>query len=134
MRKVFQNKGQVECIFTEEGVSFSGPQQEVNVPYGAIDTINMSLLGILQVTHRAQVFTFAVNRGDRAAMKEMLRYTKEAMSNAPEGELKIIDLSKQADLVASSLPPEEQLKRWKTLFVQGVISKDEFDMKKRQLR
>lgn len=88
----------------------------------------------MQVTHRAQVFTFAVNRGDRAAMKEMLRYTKEAMSNAPEGELKIIDLSKQADLVDSSLPPEEQLKRWKTLFVQGVISKDEFDMKKRQLR
>ena len=134
MRTVFQNKGQVQCVFTEEGVSFAGPQQEVNVPYGAIDSINLSLLGILQVTHRAQVFTFAVNRADRAAVKDMLRYAKDAMRTAPEGELKIIDLSKQADLVDSSLPPEEQLKRWKTLFVQGVISKAEYDMKKRQLR
>ena len=134
MKKVFRDKNQLECIFTEEGISFYGAKQEVSVPYGAIDSINMSLLGILQVTHRAQVFTFTVARGDKAEMKEMIRYAREAMGTAPKEELKIIDRSAQAGLVDSSLPPEEQLKQYKTLFIQGQISKDEYDLKKRQLR
>ena len=134
MKKVFRDKNQLECIFTEEGISFYGAKQEVSVPYGAIDSINMSLLGILQVTHRAQVFTFTVARGDKAEMKEMIRYAREAMGTAPKEELKIIDRSAQAVLVDSSLSPEEQLKHYKTLFIQGQISKDEYDLKKRQLR
>ena len=134
MKQVFRNKDQLECIFTQDGVSFCGTKQEVYLPYGAIDSINMSLLGILQVTHRAQVFTFTVNRADKAAIKEMIRFTREAMKTAPKEELKIMDLSKQTELVDSALSPEEQLKQYKTLFIQGQISKDEYDMKKRQLK
>ena len=133
MKKVFRNKT-MECIFTEDSVCFYSTKNEVGMPYGAIDTINMSLLGILQVTHRAHVFTFAVNRADRAAMKEMLRFTKEAMRNAPKAEPTIVDLSQFSDVIENAQSPEEELKQFKTLFIQGAISKDAYDLKKRQLQ
>lgn len=37
-------------------------------------------------------------------------------------------------LVSEDLPAEEQLRQYKALFIQGVISKEEYDARKRQLK
>ena len=135
MREAFQNKSQVSCTFTEDGVSFGGKEQEVFFPYSCIDTISMSLLGILQVNYRSKVCTFAVDRPDRARVKEMIRYAKEAMKTAPDAEIRTIDLTKgSAGQVDPSLPPEEQLHQYKALFIQGVISKEEYEAHKHRIR
>ena len=136
MKHSFQNKHGVECIFTDEGVTFYGAMQEVFYPFGSIDTINLSLLGVLQVAHRSQVCSFAVERGDRAQVKELVRNAKEAMKTAPKAEVQFVDLTQKSekDVISPKLPPEEQLKQYKAQFIQGIISKEEYDLKKRRLK
>ena len=136
MKQAFKNSSQVECIFTDEGVTFYGAQQQVYMPYGCLDSIKMSLLGVLQATSGKQICSFAVDRKDRAAVKEMLQYARKAMETAPRAETLLIDLTKKADKdkVSADLPAEEQLKLYKAQFVQGIISKEEYDVKKRQLQ
>ena len=133
MKKSFVNPDRVEVIFTEEGVTFYGAQQDIFFPYGCLDTVRMSLLGVLQVVSRSSVACFAVNRADRAEMKKMVAYAKEAMKTAPKDTVKVIDLNQETQ-VSAALSPEEQLKQYKTLFIQGAISKQEYDVKKRQLK
>ena len=133
MRKEFYNEKQkVHCIFDDEGVRFINPQQEFFYPYGGIDSIDLSLLGVLQVHYRAHVCTYTAWKGEKAGLKEMLKYAKEAMKTAPEAEPTIIDLTAKAD--DSGLSPEEQLKKLKMDFVQGRISKDEYDAKRRAIK
>ena len=133
MRNEFYNhKQKVSLVFTEESVSFINPQQEYIFPYGAIDTAEMSILGVFQVTHRSTVCTFTVERGEKAKLKEMLKYTKDAMKSAPEAEPKCIDLTKAQE--NSGLSKEEQLKKCKQDFIQGRISKEEYEAVKRQLK
>ena len=136
MKKSFKNKDQVEVIFTDEGVTFYGAEQEVYFPYGCIDEIRMSLLGILQCNHLANVCSFAVDHKDRKEMKEMIQFAREAMKTAPEGELQIFDNTKKdaSEQVSGDLSPEEQLKKYKEQFIQGIISKEEYDLHKRQLK
>ena len=136
MKKVFQKPGQVTCAFTDKGVAFTSPVSEAYYPYGSIDTIHMSLLGVFQVTHLSKVCTFAVSRADRAAVKEAMKLAREAMKDAPRAEPLLVDLKNQpASLhVDASLPAAEQLKQYKALFVQGAISKELFDWKKLLLK
>ena len=133
MKKIFTNPTRVQCLIDDDGISFYGGDQEVFFPYGSIDTLHMSILGVLQVTHRAQVCNFAVNRADRAEMKEAFAFAKEANQKAPAREPEFIKIRQEAQ-VPVDLPVEEQLKQYKTLFVQGAISKAEYDAKKRLLK
>ena len=133
MRKSFKNPDRVEVIFTEEGVTFYGAQQDVHFPYGCLDTVRLSLLGVLQVVSKSSVACFAVNRADRAEMKKMVAYARNAMKTAPKASVEVVDLSQEAQ-VSGELPPEEQLKQYKALFIQGAISKQEYDLRKRQLK
>ena len=66
MRKVFENSGSLKCIFTDDGITFYGSRQEVYFPYGCIDSIKMSLMGVLQAVSHIQICSFAVDRKDRA--------------------------------------------------------------------
>ena len=136
MKKSFKNSSHVECIFTDEGITFYGDQQEVFFPYGCIDSIKLSLFGILQATCGTQICSFAVDHKEKAEMKEMVKYAKDAMATAPKAEPQIIDLTKkdEKDIVSSDLSPEEQLKQYKAQFIQGIISKEEYDARKRQLK
>lgn len=127
MKEVFTNANHVTCVFTDKGVIFFGARQEAFYPYGCIDSLRMSLLGILQVVHRNQIMTFAVDNKDRKRMKEMLKATRETIQNADFAQPVISD---KQDRVPEDLPAEEQLKQYKGLFVQGVISKEEYDLKK----
>ena len=135
MKQSFRNSSQVECIFTDEGITFYGAEQEVYFPYGCIDSIKMSFMGVLQATCHTKICCFAVDRGDKSTMKEMIQYARKAMATAPRAEPQVIDLTKksESEIIPSDLPPAEQLKRCKALFIQGIISKEEYDAKKRQL-
>ena len=136
MEKAFSNASQVQCIFTDNGITFTGTEQEIFFPYGCIDSLKMSLMGILQATSRARVCTFAVDRKDRAEVKEAVKAAHEAMKTAPFGEVQVIDTNDKngQEKVSSELSPEEQLKEYKAMFVQGIISKEEYDAKKVLLR
>ena len=136
MKHSFQNKHGVECIFTDEGITFYGAMQEVFYPYGSIDNISLSMLGVLQVGHLSRICSFAVDRADRAQVKELVRNAKAAMKTAPRADVQFVDLTKKAekDVISPNLPPEEQLKQYKAQFIQGIISKEEYDLKKRQLK
>lgn len=76
MKTVFANSGGVQCIFTDEGLTFSGNGQEVYYPYGSLDTVKISLMGVLQASCRTRVCSFAVDRKDRAKAKEMIQYAR----------------------------------------------------------
>ena len=136
MKKSFKNHDNVEVIFTDEGITFYSKDQEVYFPYGCLDTVRISLLGVLQVVSRSSVASFAVERGDRAGMKEMIAYATEAMKTAPKDQVQVISLSdcSREIEVSQDLSPEEQLQKYKALFIQGAISKQEYDLKKRQLK
>ena len=136
MTTLLKNASRQECVFTDEGVTFYGVKQEVYMPYGCLDSISMSFLGILQAACGKHICSFAVDRKDRAIAKEMVKFAKQAMLTAPKEELKFIDLTQKSEdeVVSSDLSPEEQLKQYKQQFIQGVISKDEYDAKKRLLK
>ena len=132
MRNVFTDANNMQCIFDDEGVTFSDPKQEVFFPYGSIDTAKLSLLGVLQIASIPTVCTFLVDRKDRAQVKAMVKHTQQAMKTFPKAKPRVLDLTKGAQ-VDSGLSPEEQKKQLKALFVQGVISKEEYDARRRQL-
>ena len=134
MRNAFTDANNMQCIFDDEGVTFADPKQEVFFPYGSIDNVKLSMLGVLQIASIPTVCTFLVDRKDRSAVKAMVKHTQQAMKTAPKAKPRVIDLSKSAGDVDADLSPEEQLKHYKALFVQGVISKEEYDAHKRQLR
>lgn len=131
MKKVFRNSSQTEVIFTDEGITFYGEHQEVHYPYGCIDSIHFSLLGVLQVGSSVRICCFAVDRKDRTEMKSVLKYVKTAMASAPKAEAQVFD---RCPDIPCDLPAEEQLKRYKALFIQGSISKEEYDIRKTQLK
>ena len=136
MRNAFTNSDHLQVIFTDEGITFYGAQQAVYYPYGSLDLVKMSLLGILQVASGTRICSFAVDHKDRAKVKEMIRYARDAMKTAPKAESQLIDTAAKtgAEQVPADLPAEEQLRRYKSLFVQGVISKEEYDVAKRRLQ
>ena len=133
MKKLFTNPTRVQCLIDDDGISFYGGDQEVFFPYGSIETLHMSILGVLQVSHRAQVCNFAVNRADRAEMKEAFAFAREANKNAPAATPEFIKIRQQVQ-VPVDLSAAEQLKQYKALFIQGAITKAEYDAKKRLLR
>lgn len=131
MRQEFQDKFQMTCIFNEEGVIFSNAARDVYFPYGCLDSLNMSFLGVIQAVSRGQVCCFTAGKADKAELKEWIRKAKEAMKTAPAADPILLDLSKiQVD---AGLPAEEQLKQYKAHYVQGMLSRDQFNLKKKLL-
>ena len=131
MKKVFHDKNGMECIFNDDGVLFCDKLRRIYYPYGCLDSINISLLGVMQAVCRSQVCCIAVAHRDKAEAKEMVRFAREAMKTAPNANAVVLDLAKCN--VDQSLPNEEQLKQYKALFVQGILSKEEYDLQKRFL-
>ena len=132
MKKTFTNPNHVEVIFTGDGIVFSGEKQKEQIyfPYGSIDLIKMSLLGILQVQSHARICTFAVERTDRAEMKKMISYALQALKTAPAAAVQIL----HNDCDDPAVSTEEQLKQLKSRFIQGLISKEEYDLRKKLLK
>lgn len=133
MKKVFQDKNKMECVFTDEGITFCDSRREIYYPFGALDSLELSLLGVMQAVCHAQVCCFSVPFKDRAEFKECYKMAREAMKTAPRAEAVVIDRTQQ-NSVDRNLPPEEQLKQYKAQFVQGKISKDQYDAMKRLLK
>ena len=131
MEKVFKDKYQMTCIFDEEGVIFSNAARDVYFPYGCLDSLNMSFLGVIQAVSRGQVCCFTAGKADKAELKDCIRKAKEAMKTAGAGEPVILDLSRIG--VDAGLSAEEQLKEYKAHYVQGMLSRDQFNLKKRLL-
>ena len=131
MSKVFHDKFQMECTFWEDGISFCNVRRNVFYPYGSLDTLNLSLLGVMQAVSHSLVCCFTVDRKDKAEIKELVKKAKEAMKTAPDGEAVVLDLDNLP--VDQTQSAENQLKQYKALFVQGVISKAQFDLMKKLL-
>ena len=123
MKKVFQDKYRMECTFSDAGILFRNSRRVTYYPYGCLESINLSFMGVMQAVSRAQVCCFIVSRENKAEIKELLKKTRAAMQSAPAAEPVVVDLEKLP--VDQSLPAEEQLQQFKTLYVQGVITKDQ---------
>ena len=131
MSRVFHDKFQMECTFLEDGITFCNSKRNVYFPYGSLDSLNMSFLGVMQAVSHALVCCFTADKKDKAEIKELLKQAKEKMKTAPREDAVLVDLEKIH--VDQSLSPEEQLKQFKTHYIQGVISKDQYDLMKRIL-
>ena len=131
MAKVFKDKFQMSCMFTEEGIYFSYVKKDVYFPYGCLDSLNMSLLGVIQAVSRAQVCCFTAGKADKAELKELIKQGKNAMKTASGAEPVVLDFSKVD--VDPDLPKEERLKQFKARFVQGMITKEQFNLEKKLL-
>ena len=131
MSKVFHDKFQMECTFWEDGISFCNVRRNVFYPYGSLDTLSLSLLGVMQAVSHSLVCCFTVDRKDKAEIKDLVKQAREAMKTAPAGEAVVLDLDNLP--VDHSGSAEDQLKQYKALFVQGVISKPQYDMMKKLL-
>ena len=132
MKKKFTNASQVHCVFTDDGITFYDPLDEIFYPYGSIEGINMSLMGVFQVSHMGFISTFTTdNLAQRREIREMIRYTKKAMKEAPKCEPVLMDVRKVK--LPAGLSVEEQLAEHKSMYVHGVITKDMYQAKKRLL-
>ena len=131
MKKVFKNKDRMVCIFTDEGVSLYGDKKEAFYPYGCMKSISMSLLGELQIDFGLNEVSFVPEKADRAAVRQAIKEAKALCKNAEYQEAKIYSKCRK---VSEDLPPEEQLKEYKTLFAACTISKGYYDLKKRLLK
>lgn len=132
MKTVFRDKHNMECIFTDEGIIFCDNRRDVFYPYGGLDSINLSLLGVMQAVCNKQVCCFNSGRQDKAEMKKMVQFAKDAREKMPMGEP--VTIEKASLQVDESLPAEEQLKQFKAMFVQGMMSKAQYDLKKKILQ
>ena len=131
MKKAFHDKFQMECTFMDEGIAFCNSKKNVYFPYGCMDSLNLSLLGVLQAVSHAQVCCFTVQKQDKGEIKELVKQAKAAMKTAPAADAVVIEMDKIH--VDSSLPHEEQLRQYKAHFVQGMIAKEQYDFMKRML-
>ena len=131
MSKVFKDKFQMECSFGTEGVSFCNSKRDIYFPYGCIDSLNLSFLGVLQAVSRGHVCCFTVGREDKAEIKDLVKKAKEAMKSAPIAEPVVVELEQLG--LGTGLSAEEQMKQYKAMYVQGVLSREQFDFMKRKL-
>ena len=136
MNARFHNQADILVIFNDFGIIFYDPRNAVYFPYGSIDTIKLSLLSVLQVMSHPQVCNFAVERGDKAAMKEAIAFAREAMKTAPKAAAKVFDIPQYGyeNHVDPTLSAEEQLKQYKSQFVRGAITRDELEIHRAVLR
>ena len=131
MKTVFHDKHNMECIFTDEGVTFCDSRRDIFYPYGCLDSLELSFLGIMQAVCRSQVCCFNVSHKDRAEVKKLIAFARGEMASHSSGRPVIIE--KYQVHVDENLPAEEQLKQFKAMFVQGILSKEQYDLKKRLL-
>ena len=131
MKKVYRDKFQMECSFTEEGIYFCNSRRDVYFPYGCLDSLSLSLLGVMQAVSHAQVCCFTVSREDKAEIRELVKKGREAMKKAPKADPVVVDLDKLP--VDVNLPAEEKQKQYKALYVQGVLSREQYRLLKEAL-
>ena len=131
MSQVFHDKFQMECTFLEDGIMFCNSKRDVFFPYGSLDSLNMSFLGVMQAVSHALVCCFTADRTNKAEIKALLKQAKEKMMTAPKADAVLVDLEKVH--VDQSLGHEEQLKEFKAQYIQGVISRDQYNLMKRVL-
>ena len=103
MNKTFSNSSQLKCVFTDDGVTFCNPTQEVYFPYGCIDYIKISLLGVLQAASHVRICSFAVDRKDRGEAKEAVKFAQEKMKTAPKDEPRVVTFPRRQKM--SLFPP-----------------------------
>lgn len=130
MKEVFKNS-RLTCIITEEGISLYGNPKEAYYPYGCMKNISMNLFGALVIHLGSYEATFLVEKEDRSRVRSLIKEAKEKIKTAQPEEYKIYS---KCSKVSDQLPPEEQLKQYKNLFVTGTISKGYYDLKKRLLQ
>ena len=130
MKEVFKNTGNLVCIFTEEGVSLYGKQKEAYYPYGSMKGIHVNLFGSLVIGLGSYEATFLIEKEDRPAVRRLVKEAREKIRTAEPEEFRIYG---KCSKVPGDLPAEEQMKRYKDLFVTGTISKGYYDLKKRLL-
>ena len=131
MKAVYENPGKHTVIFTDEGVSYYAEKQDVFYPYGCLDSIDMNLLGILHIVYKGNVACFTVERKDRSAMRQTIKEARELMKTAPPGQRKAF---LKNFMVPQTLTEEEQLRKFKELYTQGKICKEEYDLKHRYVK
>ena len=133
MKETFRNSSQQACVFTDDGVIFCGTQKDIFFPFGCIDTIQMSLLGILQITCPPTICTFAVDCQDRSAVRSLIKQVKAAMKDASPAALVTVNWAEPDDRLPAGLSGEEKIKRYKAMFIQGAITKAEYDIRRSHL-
>ena len=131
MKKIFKNKDNMTCIFSDEGVSLYGDKKEAFYPYGCIKSLSLTLLGEMQLDFGLNEASFIPRKEDRAALRQAIKDSRELRKNAPYEEAKIYSKCRK---VPDDLPAEEQLKQYKALFAACTISKGYYDLKKRLLK
>ena len=136
MNMKFRNNADMQVLFTDSGITFYDPRNAVYFPYGCIDTIKLSILSVLQVMSHPQVCNFAVEYADKAAMKQAMSFAKDAMKTAPKASAQVFSIPQYGNenYVDPELPADEQLKRYKSQFVRGVISREVFEIHRAILR
>ena len=132
MEKAYYDRFKMMCMVTEEGILFSNSLRDVYYPYGCIDSLNLSLLGVLQVVSRAHVCCFTASREDKAEIKALVKQAKAAMKQAAPAEPVVLEQDTLG--LDPRTSPDLQLQQLKAMFVQGVISKEVYDLKKRLLK
>ena len=135
MQKKFIDKFHMTCIFLDDGIFFSNSLKDVYYPHGCLDSLNISLLGVMQAVSRAHVCCFTIAKEDRAEIRQLVKQAKEAMKTAPSAEPVVVDKSRKnsGELVDETLPREEQRRLYKSQFVRGVISKPQYDLYRKLL-
>ena len=121
----------MQLTVTEEGMLFCNSKRDIYFPYGCMDSLNMSFLGVIQAVSRGQVCCFTASREDKAELKELVKNGKQAMKAGLHAEPVIVDLEKIH--VDQSLSPEEQLKQFKAQYIQGVLSREQYNLMKKIL-
>ena len=133
MKQVFTNSSQQKCVFTDNGVIFCGADTDIFFPFGCIDTIQVSLLGIMQITCPPTICTFAVDRKDRSAIRSLVKQVKSAIPSAPAAELVSVAWAAPDDRLDAGLSDSEKVRRYKAKYIQGAITKAEYDIRKAHL-
>ena len=131
MSNIFHDKFGMELRVSQEGMLFLNSRRACYFPYGSMDSLNLSFLGVLQAVSHAQVCCFTAGKADKAELKELVKAGKAAMKTAPGAQAVIVDLDQTG--VDSSLSNEEKMKQYKANFVQGRLSKEQLDLMKKVL-
>ena len=126
MKAIFENGAGNTVIFTDEGIYHYGEVQDTFYPYGCLTDVRMGIMGVLQIEYRPTIVSFTPLKPDRTAVRAAVKEARERMKTAPAAEKKTFIKS---FMVPDTLPPEEQVKKFRELYVRGVISKEEYNLR-----
>ena len=136
MKRKFSNADHLQCVFTDDGISLYSRQQLIYFPYGALESIKLNRFGILQIPHKDILCAFEVEEKDRKVMEDLVTEARQKMKTADKSPMELIDLKhKDPSLTVSvDLDDQEQFRRYRIQFLQGLISPEEYHARKIQFR